>query len=68
MDYETNSKYEVSALAIDFVEWKDWKYKYVEVDFSNEDFENFKNELIESWTKIKNIDFWKELLKKEEIK
>lgn len=64
MDYETNSKYEVCALAIDFVEGRDWNYKYVEVDFSDEDFSNFKQLIKDSWEKISNMDYWREVLEK----
>ncbi|RKW20744.1 ATP-dependent helicase [Candidatus Gracilibacteria bacterium] len=64
MDYETNSKYEVCALAIDFVEGRDGNYKYVEVDFSDEDFSNFKQLIKDSWEKISNMDYWREVLEK----
>ncbi|PZM86804.1 hypothetical protein DLH72_00040 [Candidatus Gracilibacteria bacterium] len=66
MDYETNSKYEIGGLLIDFVEGKDSNYKIVQVDYTDEDYENFKQELKDSWLKINNINFWKETLKKEE--
>ena len=64
VDFEFNSKFEVWKLALDFVEWKDWVYKLVEVEYSEDEYEYFKNELRESREKINNIDFWKELLKK----
>lgn len=62
MDYETNSKYEVSWLSIDFVEWKDNIYKKINVDFSDEEYSFFKEELKDSREKMTNIDFWKEIL------
>lgn len=62
MDYETNSKYEVSWLSIDFVEWKDNIYKKINVDFSDEEYSFFKEELNDSREKMTNIDFWKEIL------
>lgn len=64
MDKEFNSKYEVWNLAIDFVEWKNWKYKFLEVDYTSEEYEEFKNELKDAWEKISDIDFWKKLLSK----
>ena len=64
MDKEFNSKYEVWNLAIDFVEWKDSKYKYLEVEYTPEEYEEFKNELKNAWEKISDINFWKDLLKK----
>jgi DNA helicase-2/ATP-dependent DNA helicase PcrA len=63
LDFEFTSKFDIWSIALDFVEWKDWVYKYVEIDYTVEDFENFKTELKESRTKIKDIDFWRELLK-----
>jgi DNA helicase-2/ATP-dependent DNA helicase PcrA len=64
IDKEFNSKYEVWNIVIDFVEWKDSKYKYLEVEYTQEDYEEFKNELKNAWSKINDINFWKELLKK----
>ncbi|MDD5769435.1 MAG: ATP-dependent DNA helicase [Candidatus Gracilibacteria bacterium] len=64
LDNEFNGKYEIGALALDFVEGKDGNYKYIEVPYTNDDYEYFKNELLQSREKISNIDFWKELLKK----
>jgi hypothetical protein len=61
---ELNSNYEVGELALDFVEWKNWEYKYVWVDYNREDFEEFKILLKDSWEKINDINFWKEILKK----
>ncbi len=63
-DTEFVSKFEVWDLVIDFVEWKDWVYKKVIVEYSSEEYEDFKKELIDSWNKIKDIQFWKSILKK----
>lgn len=63
VDFEFKSKFEVWSLAIDFVEWKDWIYKYVEVDFSDEEYKEFKEELLQSRKKINDIEFWKNILK-----
>jgi len=62
VDPEFNSKFEVWNLILDFVEWKDWKYKQLEIEYSDEEYEFFKTELTESWNKISNPNFWKELL------
>ncbi|MDD2907304.1 MAG: ATP-dependent helicase [Candidatus Gracilibacteria bacterium] len=65
VDFEFSSKFEVGSLALDFVEGKDGVYKYVEVDYTSEDYEEFKNELREAWNKITDIGFWREILEKE---
>ena len=71
LDDDFNSKFIVWALALDFVEWKDWNksgvssaYKYIEVDFTQDEYEDFKNELLNAREKIRDIEFWKNLLKK----
>ena len=63
-DTEFQSKFDIGSLNIDFVEWKDWVYKNIDVDYTSEEYEVFKTELVESWNKIKDINFWKELLEK----
>lgn len=64
VDFEFSSKFDVWKLALDFVEWKDWEYKLIEVEYNEEEYEYFKNELREAWKQINDINFWKELLKK----
>ncbi len=64
VDFEFNSKFDVWSLALDFVEGKDWVYKYIEVDYSDEDYTEFKEELKKAWADIINIDFWREVLLK----
>ena len=64
VDFEFNSKFDVWSLALDFVEGKDWVYKYVEVDYTSEDYKEFKTELREAWKNINDIDFWREILLK----
>lgn len=64
LDNDISSKFEVESLVIDFVEWKDWKYSKLEINFTDEEYEEFKQELIDSRTNIVNIDFWKDLLNK----
>jgi hypothetical protein len=63
-DMELSKKYEVSELAIEFVEWKDGKYAYTIVDYTSEDIERIESEIREVWTKMNDISFWRELLKK----
>ncbi len=62
VDPEFNSKFEVWNLVLDFVEWKDGNYKQVEVECSDEEYIFFKQELTDSWNKISDPNFWKELL------
>ena len=59
-DFSKN--YEVRELALDFVEWKSWEYKYNPVSFNEEEYEDFKQELKDAWAKINDINFWIELL------
>lgn len=61
---ELQNTLRVSELALDFVEGKDGKYSYTSVDFSEDEYENFKNELRDAWRKISDIEFWREVLKK----
>lgn len=61
---DSEFKYHINSLAIDFVEWKDWNYKYLSVDYTNEEFEEFKSLLTESYNKMTDINFWKKLLNK----
>lgn len=62
---ELNSKFNVWELALDFVEWKNGDFAYTRVDYTQEDFEEFKQELCDAWQKINDIEFWRELLNNE---
>ena len=62
LDRDFTSKFDIWSLAIDFVEWRDEVYKYIEVSYTNEEYEEFKQEIRNSWEKIKDINFWKKLL------
>jgi hypothetical protein len=62
-DSEFFSRYDIGSLALDFVEWKDGEYQYREVSYTLEEYEYFKNELVEAREKISNIDFWKDVLR-----
>ena len=64
-DNDIEFKYHIHSLAIDFVEWKDWNYKYIPVDYTNEEYEEFKILLTDSYNKMNDIDFWKKLLQKD---
>ncbi|MFK7780058.1 MAG: ATP-dependent DNA helicase [Candidatus Gracilibacteria bacterium] len=64
VDPEFNSKFEIGDLALDFVEGKDGKYKLVKVEYSNEEYEFFKTELIDARNKISDPIFWKNILNK----
>ena len=61
-DREFSSKFSVEELGIDFVEWKDGNYKYVPLVYTDEEYNDFKIELVDAWNKINDIEFWKELL------
>lgn len=60
---ELKNRFSVWELALDFVEGKSGKYEYIPVAYTPEEFEYFKNELLESRKKISDIDFWEELLR-----
>ena len=60
---EFSKHYEVKKLFIDFVEGREWKYKIEDIEFSDDEYTDFKNLLKESWEKIRSIEFWKELVK-----
>ena len=61
-DPEFNSKFNVTELALDFVEWKNWEYKYVWIVPENDDFDGFKALVKDSWEKINSLEFWREVL------
>jgi hypothetical protein len=62
-DRDFRNNYWNISLAIDFVEWKNWKYKYLEIDYTSEDFEEFKTLVKDTWKQINDINFWREELK-----
>jgi hypothetical protein len=61
-DREFHSRYNITELALDFVEWKNSEYKYLSVSFEQEDYADFKNLVKDSWEKINSLDFWREIL------
>lgn len=61
-DKDFYSKYNISEIALDFVEWKNWEYKYIPVDFNQEDYENFKVLVKETRNKINDLEFWRDIL------
>ena len=64
VDFEFNSKFDIWAVALDFVEGRDGDYKYIELEITSEEYEEFKKEIVDARRKISDIKFWKELLKK----
>ena len=62
-DSEFSSKYNITELALDFVEGKNWEYKYLAINFDKDDYEEFKKLIKDSWGKINNLEFWEEILK-----
>lgn len=63
LDKDLSKKYNVSWLALEFVEWKDGKYPFVLADFYQEDIQKVQEEIKDCWQKINDIEFWKEILK-----
>ncbi len=61
-DPEFRSKYNIVELALDFVEWRNWKYKYLQISIDKNDYEDFKELVRDSWQKINSLDFWKDVL------
>lgn len=62
LDSEFSSRYEIGSLALDFVEGRDGEYKYIEVPYTDEEFGDFKKELLGAWKQISDINFWKQIL------
>ncbi len=62
LDREFSSKYDIVSMWLDFVEWKNDDYKIVEVAFSDEEYDEFKELLKATWEKISSLDFWREYL------
>jgi hypothetical protein len=63
-DNDFKDKFDIWEVAIDFVEWKDNNYKYVKLDISNEEYEEFKEELKTAWKDINSETFWRDVLGK----
>jgi hypothetical protein len=61
-DFELSSQYNLSSLELDFCEWKKGNYKRVEVEFSDEEYQEFKTLIVETYNKITDISFWNEYL------
>lgn len=51
-------------IALDFCSWKNWDYSYIEVSYNEDDIMIFENELKDSWKKMTDINFWKDILNK----
>ena len=64
-DDEFMNTFEIWSLALDFVEWKNGNYKFVEVEVSDDEYNDFKKLLLEAWNNISDINYWKELLNKK---
>lgn len=62
LDSNISSKYSANNLALEFVEWRDWNYSFIDVDFTYEDIDRVKSEIIETWNKINDIEFWRGLV------
>ncbi|MDD2566277.1 MAG: ATP-dependent DNA helicase [Candidatus Gracilibacteria bacterium] len=62
LDINLNQKYDLKGLAIEYVEGKDGKYSFVNVDYTDEDIERVKDEIKEVWTKINDLEFWRRLI------
>jgi len=65
MDDDFNSKFDIWAVALDFVEGRDLDYKYIELEVTDEEYKFFKEELTNARKQITDINFWKELLNKK---
>ncbi len=62
LDSDFIAKFDIWSYIIDFVEWKDWKYKSVEIKISDEEYSDFKLEILDIWNKINDMDFWRDTL------
>jgi len=64
LDRKLSYEFEAANLAIEFVEGKEGKYSFVDVDFTTEDIKKVKEEICEAWGKINDMEFWRNLLKR----
>lgn len=64
-DPDLRSHYSLGSLELDFCEGKNGNYKRVEVEFSPEEYENFKLLVKNTYAQMTDIQFWKEYLHKE---
>ncbi len=60
---EFSSKFNITEVWLDFVEWKNWEYKYQPVSIEPWDYEEFKELVKDSWEKINSLEFWEEVLR-----
>jgi len=61
-DYELSSAYNLWWLELDFCEGKKWNYKRVEVEFSDDEYSEFKQLVLDTYKQMTDINFWKEYL------
>ncbi len=64
-DHELSAQYNLEKLELDFCEGKQWKYKKLEVEFTDEEYQDFKSLLKETYEKMTSISFWREYLWKK---
>ena len=63
-DAELSNAYSLEKLELDFCEWKKGNYKRVEVEFTSEEYDAFKNLVKETYAQMTDIEFWKKYLGK----
>jgi len=63
-DHELSSQYSLEKLELDFCEGKKWNYKRLEVEFSDEEYEEFKTLVKDTYTQMSSRSFWEECLRK----
>lgn len=61
---EFNAKYEIWEIYLEFVEWRDWKYTFVKIEVEKDELEQVKQDIIDTWNKINDLEFWREIIKK----
>ena len=62
LDSSLSSKYHVESLGIDFVEGKDGKYPFVEVERTAADIDRLKDEIRMVWKNINDMEFWRTIM------
>ncbi|MCP4523816.1 MAG: hypothetical protein GY828_06395, partial [Candidatus Gracilibacteria bacterium] len=63
-DSDFMDQFTIGSLALDFVEGKKGKYKFVEVEITDEEFQDFKHKLSGARKQINDIQCWKKILQK----
>ncbi len=63
LDHDFSSKYVMKEWEIDFVEWRDWKYKKIRIWIESDEVDEMKMQIVDVYKSIQNLKFdwcWKQ--------